>query len=246
MGLALVTTMTQRRCLVARKYLELDDLVIDEPAVLTYLNKALRLKSAEKLELFDGDGAARQARIEKLDKRQLVGTWLEPLRQEAACGSKGPVAVIARLKGGGEEEAIAALAALGLEDIRLFHAERDAHGRKQAGAQAVRWQRIAEDSCRQSGGYWCSQIRQFSSLKDAIFDLERLVYGAADGAQPPAVECSGLGVVVGPEGGFSSLEIALLKTKNAVPVSLGQRVLRARHAASLLPSIMLVLGTGKT
>lgn len=238
--------MIQRRCLVARKYLEFAELVIDEAAVLNYLNKALRLKSAEELELFDGAGAARRARIERLDKRQLIGSWLEPLRQEAACGPKGPVAVIARLKGGGEEEAIAALAALGLEDIRLFHAERDAHGRKLAEAQAKRWQRIAEDSCRQSGGYWCSKIRQFPSLKEAISGLERLVYGAVNGVQPLAMDCSGLGVVVGPEGGFSNLEIALLKTQNATPLSIGRRVLRARHAASLLPSIMFVLGSEKT
>jgi 16S rRNA (uracil1498-N3)-methyltransferase len=245
MGLALVATMILRRCLVDRKYLEFTELVIDETAVLTYLNKALRLKSAEELELFDGDGAARRMRIEKIDKRQLVGSWLEPLRHEAPCGAKGPVAVIARLKGGGEEEAISALAALGLEDIRLFHAERDAHGRKQAEAQAKRWRRIVEDSCRQSGGYWCSKIRQFPSLKDAVSDLERLVYGAADGSKPQAIDCSGLGVVVGPEGGFSAPELALLKTKKAVPISLGRRVLRARHAASLLPSAMLVLDSAK-
>jgi 16S rRNA (uracil1498-N3)-methyltransferase len=227
--------------MVSSADLQATELVVTDASVLTYLGKSLRLRPGQELEFFDGLGGARRGQLKRIEQRLLRGEWLEPFRQEPRLGPSGPIPILARLKGGDEEEAVAALASLGLPEIRLFQAEREPSGRTGPGKQAFRWQRISDDSCRQSGAYWRTEIRWFDSLSDALCDLDTLVFGDASGVAVGSQDCNRLGVVIGPEGGLTDLEQQLLLARGARAVCLGTRVLRARHAASLLPAAILAL-----
>ncbi len=233
--------MSVRRCMTDRDSLEATELVVGDPSALNYLCKALRVRPGQSVEFLDGKGRARRAEIEQVEKRRLSGRWLEACRLEPRQGPAGPIPVLARLKGGDEEDAISALAALGVPEIRVFQAEREPHGRAEPGHQAQRWYRISEDSCRQSGAYWSTEVRWFASLKDALEGVERVIFGDAQGATLSPRPCAGLAVVTGPEGGLSDDERVWLLAQGAAAVTLGRRVLRARHAASLLTAACLAL-----
>ena len=131
------------------------------------------------------------------------------------------------------------MSALGFPLIRVFQADRDQNLSAWGDKQRLRWARITQDSCRQSGGYWCARVEPFESLGAAIEDLEYVVYGDAAGAPLTHRVEDRLGVVVGPEGGLSAQERALLDRRGGRGMRLGERTLRARHAASLLPAVVM-------
>jgi RNA methyltransferase, RsmE family len=214
-------------------------MVVTDTSTLNYLSRVLRLRPGDEVEFFDGQGAARRARLQSLTKDQITGEWSEALSTVDPKVTLAPIPVLARLKSHAEDDAVSALAALGFPRIRIFQAERDATNKPWNDKQSQRWERIAEDSCRQSGGYWCTQIEEHSSLNQALEGLEHVVYGDSKGSSKIPPKGHHVGIVIGPEGGLSDAEKHLLERVHAQSIQLGQRTLRARHAASLLPAIVL-------
>lgn len=239
MGFAVVRAMSARRCRLTRTELEAIDMVVTDTRSLNYLSRALRLRPGDDVEFFDGHGAARQARLHTLTTNQITGDWTAELTTRDPAIKVAPIPVLARLKGHAEDDAISALSALGFPNIRIFRADRDATNKGWTDKQSQRWRRIAEDSCRQSGGYWCSQIQDYSSLNEALNGLKSIVYGDPQGTQKIPSRHESLGIVIGPEGGLSEEEKNVLKRAQARSLGFGKRTLRARHAASLLPAAVL-------
>jgi len=239
MGFALVRAMSARRCIMDRTDIEAAHALIGDRFTLNYLGRSLRLRPGDQVEFFDGQGVARTAEIETVENNQIKGLWREPIRQENRRLESAPVPIIARLKSHAEDDAISALSAIGFPQIRIFRADRDATDKPWSEKQAQRWRRIADDSCRQSGGYWRTDIEVCDHLERAIEGLSGLAYGDPMGRSLSGFSQSSLGVVIGPEGGLSAEEKRLLTDSNAHAVQLGSRVLRARHAASLLPVVAL-------
>ena len=239
MGFALVRAMSARRCLMDRQHIETTRAVVCDDSTLNYLGRSLRLRPGDHIEFFDGYGLARLAEIETTQRDRIEARWLEAARQENRLFDIAPVPIIARLKSHAEDDAIAALSAMGFPQIRLFRADRDATDKPWTDKQSERWRRIAGDSCRQSGGYWRSEIASYHHLGDAIEGLDDLAYGDPSGGAFGAYTSSSLGIVIGPEGGLSPDERQLLSASQAQAVQLGPHTLRARHAASLLPVVAL-------
>jgi 16S rRNA (uracil1498-N3)-methyltransferase len=78
-------------------------------------------------------------------------------------------------------------------------------------------------------------------------DVDRRLYFADEGGGDPAATAFAPGpalLVIGPEGGFSDEERALVRASpNAIPVSLGPRILRAETAAlAALAAYMTMAG----
>jgi 16S rRNA (uracil1498-N3)-methyltransferase len=234
MGLALASVMTCRRCYAPRRCLEQPELDLSAAAAVRYLGRSLRLRSGDSVEFFDAEGGARDARLTEIEPRRIRGAWLAPLRIEPAPLS-GPVAVLARLKGRAEEEAIGGLASYGLAEVRIFIAQRDAVSGPMTARQLDRWRQISLDACRQSGGYYGTKIRGFPNLSEALHGLTGLVFGSHDGTDLTSLGLRVGAVIVGPEGGFDPSEHAILAQVGGCSVRLGRRVLRARHAALVLP-----------
>ena len=100
-----------------------------------------------------------------------------------------------------------------------------------------RWQRIAQEAGKQSGRAITPEIHAPLTLKELCGEIKK-----HELALVPWEEEKGNGIrknwqgqkdvaiVIGPEGGMSEEEIALLKEAGAVPVTLGPRILRTETA----------------
>lgn len=99
------------------------------------------------------------------------------------------------------------------------------------------WMRIAHSACEQSGRHRPAQIRLFATLDDGIAALPdaglRLVLhpGAAPAVRGVDASARRISVAVGPEGGFSRLDLETLDAAGFERVGLGPRTLRADTAA---------------
>lgn len=105
-------------------------------------------------------------------------------------------------------------------------------------AHHINWERmkkIAREAAEQSNRNSVPEIFApipFSKLelKNLCFADERFAYNDANATQIPGEIKS---VLVGPEGGFSTTEFAILDSAGAVGISLGKTILRAELAAAI-------------
>ena len=121
-----------------------------------------------------------------------------------------------------------------------------------------RAQRVVISAVEQSQRLCCPMIDEEQSLQAEIFEQERIVLFCAErGARhelPQAMslcakKCDNIeqnvAILIGPEGGFSPQEHAMLRScPQVVPISLGRRVLRCETAAlAILACWQLFAGT---
>lgn len=118
-------------------------------------------------------------------------------------------------------------------------------------SKTARWQAIAESAAKQSKLCFIPKVNPPMRLSDVIsglseFDLVLVPYESQNGMQETLEALSTIksgqriGVVIGPEGGFSQKEIDLLKTSGAKIISLGKRILRTETAAITALSMLML------
>lgn len=122
---------------------------------------------------------------------------------------------------------------------------------KKKGAKVSRWQAIAESAAKQSKRNIIPSVGDILSFKELLKDLKNydlflVPYENADGMKATKSALreikSGMkiGVLIGPEGGFSEKEINELQGENVRIISLGERILRTETAAiSILSTLMM-------
>jgi 16S rRNA (uracil1498-N3)-methyltransferase len=102
----------------------------------------------------------------------------------------------------------------------------------------LRWQAIAQEAAEQSERSDLPHIRQPVSLSEALSCMpslclilsERERGRAFQATLPPELPVGGLGIFVGPEGGWTPEELSQMEVAGATPVSLGRRILRTETA----------------
>ncbi|MFQ5808849.1 MAG: 16S rRNA (uracil(1498)-N(3))-methyltransferase [Armatimonadota bacterium] len=112
-----------------------------------------------------------------------------------------------------------------------------------------RWQRIATEASRQSHRTVIPEVRPIVAFDEALQELAAmdlcLLFSEAEERRPlrqvlgHGIQVSSLGIVIGPEGGFSVAELEAATEAGAVPVTLGPRILRTETAALAALTIAL-------
>jgi 16S rRNA (uracil1498-N3)-methyltransferase len=208
--------------------------------VVRHLRKVLRLSDGAALSLTDGSGCRIDARLEGP-----VAVTVAADRR-AAAPRPALVLVQALSKGRRAEDAVRAACELGVDRIVPLVAGRTQGRPDAAGRVAVtaRWQAVADAALEQSRSV-------HRSVVDAVVDIDglgdegrlsgrrvvRLVAapGASGlrstvGAVVEDVDPDVIAVAIGPEGGWTPDELALLVAREWSPVGLGATVLRTEHA----------------
>jgi 16S rRNA (uracil1498-N3)-methyltransferase len=130
---------------------------------------------------------------------------------------------------------------LGVEQIIPLETERTEKGLRQASEKRLaRWNRIAREASEQSRRVRLPEIHEAVALADAleIEDSFRYVLEESRDAPPmlavlPPLPQAGhrVALLLGPEGGWTDRERALITSAGWCPVSLGHEILRAETAA---------------
>lgn len=205
------------------------------PEQAHYLVNVMRLKPGDELALFNGLDGEWRAKVAATGKRACQLDVVERTRPQAV----GPDLdlVVALVKRTRLETIVEKAAELGTRRVRLALTERTNAER----TNVARLQAIAVEASEQTGRLGVPQVLAPVKLERLLGDwpAERpLMFCDEAGEAPPALAAlSGRAagpwaILIGPEGGFSAKERAAIRAlPEALPVSLGPRILRADTAA---------------
>jgi 16S rRNA (uracil1498-N3)-methyltransferase len=205
------------------------------PEQAHYLANVMRLTAGDELLLFNGRDGEWRAAMALVARRAAALTVLASVRPQRV----GPDLdlVVALVKRARLETIVEKAAELGARRVRLAITERTNTERTRVDRLAA----IAVEAAEQTGRLDVPAIEAPQKLERLLADWAAgrpLMFCDEAGDAPPALSAlagraaGAWGVLVGPEGGFSTGERALIRSHPAaVPVSLGPRILRADTAA---------------
>jgi 16S rRNA (uracil1498-N3)-methyltransferase len=206
-----------------------------EPGQAHYLVGVMRLAPGDELRLFNGRDGEWRAKVMASGKRACQLEVVSRTRPQVS----GPDLdlVVALVKRARLETIVEKAAELGARRLRLAITERTKAWR----INVARLAAIATEAAEQTGRLEVPLIEPPLKLARLLADWPEdrpLMFCDEAGDAPPALDALAgraggpWGVLVGPEGGFSAAERALVRAlPAAVPVSLGPRILRADTAA---------------
>ncbi|HOE11225.1 MAG TPA: RsmE family RNA methyltransferase [bacterium] len=214
-------------------------LFTNDPEILE-VARVLRLRSGDRVGVFADDPLDYWYVVEKSDRNglelRMTGKEINPANPVVPCilfqahGTAGKAGNIVR-------EA----AALGATEVIFFQAERSI-GRGSEN-KIEKLQKVALESCRQCGRSRVPKISLAESDFSTVLDPVRREYPEilfltlspkAEGHLLDSLRSwsrAGVGLIIGPEGGFSPDEESLLRSMSTPFVHLGPRVLRMELAA---------------
>ncbi|MEW6749545.1 MAG: RsmE family RNA methyltransferase [Candidatus Latescibacterota bacterium] len=209
-----------------------------------HLARVRRCRPGDLVEVVDGKGRWYRVRV----------AWLGA--QEAGCriceqqAERGESAVrlclaVALIAGPRFDYLVEKATEVGVEEIVPLLTQRGVV--RPSSARPARWQRVGLAAAKQCGRSRCPTIRPAEPVAGAVARLQ------AEGravvvARPGSRELAGLfgteplptvGLLVGPEGGFTPAEEALAASAGARPFSWGERVLRVETAGVVLAALVM-------
>lgn len=224
-------------------------IILNDPAQLHHLRDVLRIKPRELVAVFDSHGneyitvvvevGNEAAKLEVKEKKAPKDSGL---RITVACAiPKKPKM----------DDIVDKLTQLGVECIIPLETERVIVklDKQKKSERFERWKKIALSAAKQSQRNRLAVIKPVSGLRDVVlsadgFDLKLIptLEGKRETLKKIlSKECKKIKkimVLIGPEGDFTHLEIALAKEAGFLPVSLGQQVLRVDTAAIAVVSFI--------
>lgn len=209
--------------------------------------RALRLDVGDPFEAIVGPGAVRAATVESMGRKDAAAR----LGAEVAVGGVDPsgevvlaiaLADLPRLDT--VVEKATELGATRIVPLRAARSQLDAV----SASRRARWERIARSACEQCGRTVPPSISDVTTVETACGALpagaECFVFTpeATEPFDGGSANASAVVLFVGPEGGFTSAEVDLLRGAGAIARSLGPRILRFETAAAAALSRVTLRG----
>ena len=208
-----------------------------------HIKKVLRMKSGDRIGLFDGRGFEYEARIKNL----LAGSVEVSITKRFLSASESPVQIIvaqALLKDKKMDILARQLTEIGITKLIPFTSIRSVPrpDKKRLSARRKRWEKIAIEALKQCRRGHVTEIGETITFNDIIkiddeCDLKIVFWENESKPISDAVQqvhdrhYKKILVVLGPEGGFTEKEIEDAEACGFVTASLGPRILRAETAA---------------
>ncbi len=197
--------------------------------------RVLRLRDGEAVVLFDGSGGEVEARLAVRGKAVFA-----QLGEARAVERESPLRIVlvqALASGDKMDWVVQKAVELGAHAVQPVQAERSVLrlAGERADKRVAHWQQVAVAACEQCGRNRVPEIRPLQALASWLgAHRDALNYvlapggaaGFADEPEPKDV----VHLLVGPEGGWSEVEIAAFDAAGCRPVRLGPRVLRTETA----------------
>lgn len=227
------------------------DIVVLSTEESRHLVKVLRSQLGDKVELLDGQGGVHDAVITLIDRRVEL-TIQKSIYQEAGLPTVRVYQGI--LKGEKMDTVVQKCTELGVTDMIAYQSSR-CQGKlnaQQFKKKHERWQRIGLNACKQCLRAWPMQLDLPTTYENAVQRIggepqelrllfweeekDRRLQDIADLGSTQSV-----GLLLGPEGGLSHVEVEMAREQGFTTVSLGKRILRAETATLSAVSIVQYL-----
>ena len=207
-----------------------------------HLSRVLRVKAGDRLCVFNGDGNNYHGAIVSATKHQ-VSVLIDRIEHAETESSLNTCLALGVSKGDRFEWAIKKATELGVTSIVPILSQRvdvrlspDRWQKKQE-----HWQQIVISACEQSGRAVVPEVQEPKTLSKWLSDVEadcKLVLDPE--ANPHALnnQPASIALLIGPEGGLASSELALASEKGFSAMRLGPRVLRTETAPLVALSVL--------
>ena len=206
-----------------------------------YLCRVLRLRDADPVDIFDGEGGLYRCQISKAHRRRAE---IQVIGQIAALDKpeQAPSLGVALLKGQAMDRAIAQATELGAQHIWLLQADRSnlSIRTERLEQKLSHWRRIIASACEQCGQPWLPVLHPPISVQACLAEQTRaiaVVFDPDGDPLPSRAEMTRPLVLIGPEGGWSDEEVALFAEQGTARYRLGTTILRAET----MPAVALAL-----
>lgn len=216
-----------------------------------YLRTVLRLKKADELILFNGDGGEYLARVEEVGRKAVAVAI--GVRQERSVESPLQVNLgLGIARGDRMDWSVQKAVELGVNRITPLMTERcvvQFKGEKKP-QRLLHWQKIVQHAAEQSGRTVVPALTEIAPLASWVGQQQGLrvfldPYAQTSLAQlqPEAMQVT---LLTGPEGGFSAQEREIAQAAGFIPVRLGCRILRTETASlTALAAVQMLWGDFK-
>ncbi len=207
----------------------------------------LRLKKSNNLVLFNGRGCEYLSQISSIDKKQTHVIILQEQQDKTVSPLKIELG-LCLIKNDKFDFALQKSVELGVNSITPLMAKRSTiklDAKREIKRQA-HWQGIIQSACEQSGRNILPELKPVHCIADWLSSstIAGIVFEPT--ANQPLASigaCKELRVIIGPEGGFTELELNTICQHGFNKIKLGPRVLRAETAAiTAITSLQLLWG----
>ena len=218
---------------------------------VNHIKNVLRMKNGEKLQISDGNNRMYLCEISEMSTEKIRVS----VQEELPCDKELPsrIYLFQGLPKGDKMELIIQKAVeLGVYEIIPVETKRAVVklDEKKATKKVERWNSIAEGGAKQSGRNIIPKVTDVMSYKEALgyastLDVILLPYELAEGMEETRriveeiMPGQSVGVFIGPEGGFETLEVEQAIANGAKVITLGKRILRTETAGLTTLSILM-------
>jgi len=205
-----------------------------------YIKNVLRLKVNHVIHFFIPAGIEFKAIVAAISKHEVVLHEIHPISQQQQATTLNTTLIQGISSSDRMDYSIQKAAELGCMQVipvlTDFCSQKIALHKRTKKQQ--HWQAVSISACEQSGRVDLMQVTPIQTLQQAIKSISKAIYLEPNADhflnQLPVAYQQQQTIIIGPEGGFSPLEIDHFETNKYLGVQLGPRVLRTETVAPVI------------
>lgn len=232
--------MRLHRFYINQKIGQEKEITLTDSELINQLGNVFRFKSGDQVIMFDGSGSEYTAEIVSLGKKEVTVKIIEEKPFPVDVSQKVDVSLyLAIIKKSNFELAAEKCTEIGVSEIHPIISQRS----EKKDLNIERLEKIVKEASEQSGRVTLPKVLSITDLDIAVsqaLDAKKvcIVFHTAEGLKSMAenkviMDNKSRAIFIGPEGGFTTKELALFKKNNFQICSLGQNILRAETAAMM-------------
>jgi len=206
-----------------------------------HLRDVLRLRQAEKIQVFDGEGNEFFCEIETIKKKETLLIVIKEISPTAPESGLDLILAVALLKGEKFDLVVQKAVELGAVKFVPINTKRADAKFADAAKKLERWRKIIVDATKQCGRAKLMKIIEPLNFEEFVetADGTRILFAERNGGSFSQVKSNQkITAVIGSEGGWEDAEIEAARKYGFQIVTLNGRILRAETAAISIAAIL--------